>query len=127
MKIVVFLNGHVLGYHDYKDKDRLHFQKKSIYQRKYHYEKKVNQVSRRLELSDDTKCDLMDKLMKIDKNAIEKLNNQFKRKRIINIFYLIKKIMEEMGNEKYTFVYLNISEQTLVFYEKWWDSYKSLK
>ena len=41
-------NGHVLGYFDYKDKDRLHFRKKSIYQRKYHYEKKVNQVGKTL-------------------------------------------------------------------------------
>ena len=37
-------NGHGLGYFGYKDKDRLHFRKKSIYHRKYHYEKKVNQV-----------------------------------------------------------------------------------
>ena len=35
--------------------------------------------------------------------------------------------MEEMGNEKYKLVYLNISQQTLAYYEKWWDSYKSLK
>ena len=33
-------NGHVLGYYDQKDYDRLHFRKKSIYQRRYHYEKK---------------------------------------------------------------------------------------
>ena len=52
------LNGHVLGYHDYKDKDRLHFRKKSIYQRKYHYEKKVNQVSKRLQLTEDQKYEL---------------------------------------------------------------------
>ena len=29
-------NGHVLGFFDKKDKDRLVFRKKSIYQRKYH-------------------------------------------------------------------------------------------
>ncbi|CAH3022692.1 unnamed protein product [Porites evermanni] len=38
-------NGHVLGFYDIKDCDRLHYRKKSVYQRKYHYEKKVNQVS----------------------------------------------------------------------------------
>ena len=75
-------NGHVLGYLDHNDNDRLIFRKKSIYQRKYHYEKKVNQISRRLELSDDTKCDLMDKLMKIDNNSIEKLNNQFNEREL---------------------------------------------
>ena len=31
-----------------------------------------------------------------------------------------------MGNEKYKLIYLNISDQTLVNYEKWWHSYKSL-
>ena len=30
-------NGHVLGYFDNKDYERLHFRKKSIYHRKYHY------------------------------------------------------------------------------------------
>ena len=34
-------NGHVLGFYDVKDYDRLHFRKKCIYQRKYHYEKKL--------------------------------------------------------------------------------------
>ena len=38
------LNGHVLGYYDKKDYFRLRYRKKSIHQRKYHYEKKVNQV-----------------------------------------------------------------------------------
>ena len=52
------LNGHVLGYYDQKEKNRLHFRKKSIYQRKYHYEKKVDQVSERLHLTDDEKYDL---------------------------------------------------------------------
>ena len=34
-------NCHVLGYYDKKDFDRLHYRKKSIYQRKYHYEKRL--------------------------------------------------------------------------------------
>ena len=121
------LNGHVLGYYDYRDRDRLHFQKKSIYQRKYHYKKKVNQVSQILQLTDEQKCDLFDKLMEIDNNVMEILNNKFNRKRMLSIFYLIKKILEEMGNEKYKLFYLNISQQTLAYYENWWDSYKSLK
>ena len=105
-------NGHVLGYYDVKDYDRLHFRKKSIYQRKYHYEKKVNQVSKRL--------------MAIDNHVMELLNQKYCRKRMIIIFYLIKKLLEEMGDEKYKLVYLKISPQTLENYEKWWDSYKSL-
>ena len=119
-------NGHVLGYFDLKEYDRFHFRKKSIYQRKYHYEKKVDQVSKRLHLTDDEKCELYSKLMAIDNHVMEILNKQFCRKRMINIFYLIKKLLQEMGSEKYKLVYLKIGSQTLENYEKWWNSYKSL-
>ena len=119
-------NGHVLGYFDLKEYDRFHFRKKSIYQRKYHYEKKVDQVSKRTNLTEDQKCELYNKLMNIDNNVMEKLNKQFCRKRMISIFYLIKKLLEEMGCEKSQLVYLKISGQTMENYEKWWDSYKSL-
>ena len=119
-------NGHVLGYFDLKEYDRFHFRKKSIYQRKYHYEKKVDQVSKRLHLTEDEKCELYNKLMNIDNHVMEILNNQFCRKRMISIFYLIKKLLEEMGCEKYKLVYIKISHQTLANYGKWWDSYKSL-
>ena len=123
-------NGHVLGYFDLKECDRFHFRKKSIYQRKYHYEKKVNQVSRRLHLTEDEKCELCNKLMVIDNHVMEILNKQFCRKRMISIFYLIKKLLEEMGGESSKaskLVYLKISPQTLENYEKWWDAYKSLR
>ena len=119
-------NGHVLGFYDVKDYDRLHFRKKSIYQRKYHYEKKVNQVSKRINLTDEQKNELYNKLMEIDNHVMEILNKKYCRKRMISIFYLIKKLLEEMGCEKYKPVYLKISPQTLENYEKWWNSYKSL-
>ena len=64
--------------------------------------------------------------MKIDNHVMEILNKQFCRTRMISIFYLIKKLLEEMGCEKYKLVYLKISDQTMENYEKWWDSYKSL-
>ena len=125
----VAANGHVLGYYDVKDYNRLHFRKKSIYQRKYHYEKKVNQVSKRLHLTEDQKYELYNKLMAIDNHVMEILNKKYCRKRMISIFYLIKKLLEEMGgeaSEKSKVDYLKISPQTLKNYEKWWDSYKSL-
>ena len=120
-------NGHVLGFYDVKDYDRLYYRKKSIYHRKYHYEKKVNQTSKRINLTDEQKCELYDKLLKIDNNIMEILNNQYFRKRMININYLTKKRLEEMGCEKYKLIVLKISPQTLEIYEKWWDSYKDLK
>ena len=120
-------NGHVLGFYDVKDYDRLYFTKKSIYHRKYHYEKKVNQISKRINLNDEQKCELYDKLIKIDNYVMEILNKQYFRKRMININYLTKKILEDMGCEKYKLIDLKISPQTLEIYEKWWISYNSLK
>ena len=64
--------------------------------------------------------------MTIDNHVMEILNKQYFRKRMISIVYLIKKLLEEMGCEKYKLVYLKISPQTLEVYETWWDSYKSL-
>ena len=65
--------------------------------------------------------------MDINNYVMNILNKQYCRKRMINIFFLIKKILEEMGCEKSKLVYLKISPQTLEIYEKWWDSYKELK
>ena len=110
-----------------KDCDRLYYRKKSIYHRKYHYEKKVNQISKRINLNDEQKCELYDKLIKIDNYIMEILNKQYFRKRMININYLTKKLLEEMGCEKYKLIVLKISPQTLEIYEKWWSSYKDLK
>ena len=120
-------NGHVLGFYDVKDYDRLYFRKKSIYHRKYHYEKKVNQISKRINLNDEEKCKLYDRLVKIDNYIMEKLNKQYFRKRMININYLTKKLLEEMGCEKYKLIELKISPQTLEIYEQWWVSYGELK
>ena len=120
-------SGHVLGYFDNKEYDRFHFQKKSVYQPKYYYEKKVNQISKRINLSDEEKSELYDKLISIDNNLKKQLNNQFGRKRLINIFYLIKKILEEMGSDKSKEVYLKISKQTLQKYNNWWENYTKLR
>ena len=119
-------NGYVLGFYYVKEYDRLYFRKKSIYQRKYHYEKKVDQVSKRINLTDEQKYELYKKLMEIDNNVMEILNKKYCRKRMISIFYLIKKLLEEMGCEKYKLLYLKISPQTLENYEKWWNSYRSI-
>ena len=119
-------NEHVLGYFDKRDQDRLIFRKKSIYQRKYHFEKKVKQVSKRLNLTEDEKYDLYTKLLEIDNKIMEELNKQFNRKRTISIVFLIKKILEEIKNPKHKLVEMNIGDQTLANYENWWGCYKSL-
>ena len=120
-------NGHVLGYFDLKEYNRFHYRKKSIHQRKYHYEKKVDQISKRINLTGEQQYELYSKLTEIDNHVMEILNKQFCRKRMISIFYLIKKLLEGIDCEKSKLVYLKISPQTLENYEKWWDSYKRLK
>ena len=120
------MNGHVLGYFDLKEYNRFHYRKKSIYQRKYYYEKKVDQISRIIHLNGDEKYELYSRLMSIDNHVMKIINKQFCRKRMINIFYLIKKLLEEMGCEKSSQVYLKISTQNIKNYEKWWKSYKEL-
>lgn len=120
-------NGHVLGYWDLKEYNRFHYRKKSIYQRRYHYEKKVNQISNKLNLNDDQKHELYNRLMNIDNDVIKKIYKDFIRKRMINIFYIIKKLLEEMDCEKSSQIYLKISSKTLEYYEKWWESYINLK
>ena len=92
----------------------------------YHYEKKIAQVSKRLHLTEEQKYYLFKKLMAIDQHVMEILNERFCRKTMIRVFYLIKKLLKEMGNKKYKLVYLKISEQTLANYKRWWYSYKSL-
>lgn len=118
--------GAVLGYFEPKEYDRLHFKKKSIYQRRYYYEKKINQVSKRIHLTEEEKYELYSKLMELNDKIME-INKQYERKRLINVFYLIRKLLQEMGSPKYKLVYLSINLKTLEFYEKWWNSYKLIK
>ena len=123
-------NGHVLGFYDNKDHERLFYRKNSVYQRKYYYEKKVNKISKRINLTNEQKNELYSKLMEIDNHVMEILNKEYNRKRMISIEYLIKKLLAEMGGESSKaskLIYLKISPQTLDNYENWWVSYKSLK
>ena len=119
------LNSHALGYYDLKEYDRFHYRKKSIYQRKYHYENKVKDISKRLALTDDEQYCLYNKLMEIEEKTIDEINEHFNRKRMISVFYLIKKLLEEIGCEKYKQIGLKLSKQTFANYEKWWEYYKN--
>ena len=120
------LNGHILGQFDVKDFDRLYYRKKSIYHRKYYYDKKVKNISKLINLTDEQKFEFYNRLLKIDNYNMEILNKQYFRKRMININYLIKKNLEEMKCEKYKFIEVKISTQTLEIYDRWWKSYKEV-
>ena len=63
--------------------------------------------------------------MGINEEVIKKVNKKFSRKRMINILYIIKRMLEEMGlNHK---IKLNISSQTKDYYDRWWKSYLKLR
>ena len=117
-------NGKALGYHDKKEYDRFYYRKKSIYQRKYHYENKVRDLPRRLLLTDEEQYRLFSKLMDINEHIISEIYARFNRKRMITVFYIIKKLLQEMGCEKYHQIGLTLSKQTFQSYEKWWKFYK---
>ena len=53
------LKGYILGQYDLNDFDRLHYQKKSIYHRKYYFEKKVNKIAKIIGLNDEEKINFM--------------------------------------------------------------------
>lgn len=105
-------NGHALGYYEKKEYDRFYYRKKSIYQTKYHYENKVRDLSPRLLLTDEEQYRLFSKLMDINEHIISEINSRFNRKRMISVFYIIKKLLEEMGCEKCKQIGLKLSKQT---------------
>ena len=58
-------------------------------------------------------CKLRLNLEKID-NKLNKINDTYQRKRLINITYLIKRILSEYG-------------KTLKFYDDWYKTYESFQ
>ena len=68
--------GHVVGYHDKSDYDRTNFYQKSSYQRKYHFQNKIEEANTKFNLNlsanDKYKYELYKKLMKINKESIKK-------------------------------------------------------
>ena len=74
---------------------------KNVYKRVYHYQNKIEEINTKfdLEMSSDEKFELLLKLQKIDK-VMKKFNEKWKRKRLINITYLIKRLLNEYDNSK---------------------------
>ena len=120
------IKGHILDKFDINDYDRIYYQKKSIYYRKYYFDKKVNIIAKLINLTDEEKNELYDQLLSLDSNNIKVINKKYCRKRMININYIIKKILEERGCEKYKNIKIKISSQILECYDKWWKSYKEM-
>ena len=106
-------------------KDRCCFRQKCIYKREYHYQNKVEDINRKfgLEMSGQEKFELLLKLQKIDK-VLEKINEKWKRKRLINISYLIKRVLSEYDKTRADKIQLHLSEKILKSYDKWYDNFQ---
>ena len=51
---------------------------------------------------------------------MKKINEKWKRKRLINISYLIKRLLSEYDNSKANKIELN-------FYDEWYDDFKKIE
>ena len=94
--------GHILGYNEITESDRCCFHRKSIYKRDYHYQNKIQEINKKfdLKMSSNEKYELLLNLRKIDNAVMKKANEKWKRKRLINITYLIKKMLSEYDTSK---------------------------
>ena len=106
-------------------KDRCCFKQKCIYKREYHYQNKIEEINKKygLEMSSNEIYELLLKLQKID-HAIEKINEKCKRKRMINISYVIKRVLSEYDKTRADKIQLHLSEKILKFYDEWYDEYQ---
>lgn len=109
---------------DIRDYERTHYQKKSVYHRKYYFEKKVDKISKKIGLSNDEKNTLYENLLDLNPKCIKIVNKQFGRKRMISINFIILKILEEMKCDKK--FKIKISDKILTIYNEWWAAYKSI-
>ena len=106
-------------------KDRCCFKQKCIYKREYHYQNKIEEINKKfgLEMTSNEKYELLLKLQKID-NVLEKINEKWKRKRLINISYLIKRVLSETDKSRADKIQLHLSEKILKFYDEWYDNFQ---
>ena len=111
---------------DFTSRDRCHFQKKSVYKRSYHYQNKLDEIKQKydLDIKPEVYLKLKSDLEKIDK-SINKINIQYERKRLINISYLIKRILTVYDKTEADKIQLKLSDKTLKFYDNWYKTYES--
>ena len=58
---------------------------------------------------------------------MKKVNEKWKRKRLINVTYLIKRLLSEYDNSKAKIIELHLSEKLLIFYDEWYDDFKKIE
>ena len=65
-------------------------------------------------------------LEKID-ITLNKINDTYQRRRLINITYLIKRILGEYDKSEADKIQLKLSDKTLKFYDNWYKTYESFQ
>ena len=113
---------------DYTAKDRCHFQKKSVYKRSYHLQNRLDEIRKkyRLNIEPEDYFKVKSDLEKLDRK-INVINLKHERKRMINISYLIKRILEKYDDYEADKIELNISDETLEFYDDWFETFQANK
>ena len=74
-------------------------------------------------MSCNERYELLLKLHKID-HVLEKINEKWKRKRLINITYLIKRVLSEYDKTRADKIQLHLSEKILKSYDEWYDNFQ---
>ena len=112
---------------DYNSKDRCHFQKKSIYNRSYHINNRLDEITKKydLDIKPEVYLNLKEDLRNLDRK-INKINQEHKRKRIINISYIIKKILKKYDKQEAKKIKLNIGKDTKHEYDVWLKNFQSI-
>ena len=56
---------------------------------------------------------------------LKKINDTYKRKRLINITFLIKRILSNYDKNEADKIQLKLSDKTLKFYDNWYKTYET--
>ena len=96
-----------------------------VFKREYHFQNKIDKISKKfdLEIMPEIYNRLWLKLKKID-HVVVKINEKYERKRMINISYVIKRVLGEYDKTEADKIQLNLYEKTLKFYDEWYDNFK---
>ena len=108
-------------FHENKHKIR----KKSVYHRKYHIINVMNDIAQKnnIQIGYYNRENIL-RIFKLCDRVSPEVNN-FVRKRLINVNFIIKQLFDILGIE-YKFIPLTRSRNTLKYYEVWWEKVFSL-
>ena len=118
---ISYLIKRVLGEYDKirADKILLNLSEKTLkfydkWYEEYYYQNKIEEINKKfhLEITPEVCLKLRLKLQKID-HVIEKINEKMKRKRKINISYVIKRVLGEYDKTEADKIQLNLSEKNI--------------